>query len=140
MVNLCDYGCGGEAKYELKNKKKCCHQSPNQCPALRTKNSNATKKSNKFTITGTDIKVECKWCKNSYSKSGIIKHENACYLNSDNLKLCPVCEKPIKDYKYNKTCSSKCARLHFSGKYSNGSNNRWDLNYRTVCFNHHGKK
>lgn len=36
---LCEYGCGLEAKYTLKNKKSCCKKSPNKCLGLRKKNS-----------------------------------------------------------------------------------------------------
>ena len=35
---LCDYGCGQEAKYQLKNGKWCCCKSFNSCPAIRKKN------------------------------------------------------------------------------------------------------
>jgi len=141
MSHLCDYGCENAALHTLKNGKYCCHQSPNQCPAIRVKNSNATKKSNKFVVNAANIKVDCKWCNKTYSKSGIKSHEKACYLNPDNLKICPVCGLAIKDYRYNATCSSKCARKHFDEKYKTyGRNNRWDLTYRTICFDHHEKK
>lgn len=36
---LCDYGCGREALYTLKNGKHCCSEHYNQCPAIRSKNS-----------------------------------------------------------------------------------------------------
>lgn len=42
--NLCDYGCGHTALYILKNGKKCCSKSFNQCPAMRLKNSNGVQK------------------------------------------------------------------------------------------------
>jgi 5-methylcytosine-specific restriction endonuclease McrA len=36
---LCDYGCGKEAFFRLKNGKYCCSKSCNSCPAMRVKNS-----------------------------------------------------------------------------------------------------
>lgn len=36
---LCEYGCNIEAKYSLKNGKKCCSETYQKCPALRRKNS-----------------------------------------------------------------------------------------------------
>jgi hypothetical protein len=42
-MKLCDYGCGREAKYQLKNGKKCCSKSQNSCPLIRKKNSKAKK-------------------------------------------------------------------------------------------------
>ena len=38
-MNLCDYGCGNEGIYQLKNGKWCCHKSPNSCPKNIEKNS-----------------------------------------------------------------------------------------------------
>lgn len=40
----CDYGCGQEANYTLKNGKNCCCKSPNSCPVNREKNSKAIKR------------------------------------------------------------------------------------------------
>lgn len=34
---LCDYGCGNEAKYQLKNGKWCCCKHYNSCPAVKEK-------------------------------------------------------------------------------------------------------
>ena len=36
---LCDYGCGREANFTLKNGKKCCSKHWSSCEALRKKNS-----------------------------------------------------------------------------------------------------
>lgn len=35
----CEYNCGQEGKYLLKNGKNCCTKSPNSCPSNRKKNS-----------------------------------------------------------------------------------------------------
>ena len=49
MVNenvvLCNYGCGLEAKFKLKNGKECCSKSPNSCKINKEKNSIFGKKS-----------------------------------------------------------------------------------------------
>lgn len=36
---LCDYGCGQNAQYKLRNGKYCCSTHHNKCPAIRKKNS-----------------------------------------------------------------------------------------------------
>lgn len=40
---ICEYGCGSEANYQLKNKKWCCSKSHNSCPNIKEKNSNGLK-------------------------------------------------------------------------------------------------
>ena len=40
---LCDYGCGLEAKYQLKSGKMCCSKHFNSCPAVKQKNSEKNK-------------------------------------------------------------------------------------------------
>lgn len=41
---LCDYGCGKDAKFTLKNGKHCCSSRPAGCDTLRKINSAATKR------------------------------------------------------------------------------------------------
>lgn len=41
----CDYGCGNQANFKLKNNKKCCSKSYNSCPSNRLKNSQGIKSS-----------------------------------------------------------------------------------------------
>ena len=36
---VCDYGCGQEAHYQMKNGKWCCHQSYNKCLGMKKRNS-----------------------------------------------------------------------------------------------------
>lgn len=83
-------------------------------------------------------KVNCKYCNKEVIISNHKKHETACYLNPDNIKLCEVCESPIKNYKNSKgTCSHSCSNKFFSNlrnkpeKYSN---------YRTICWTTHKKE
>ena len=40
---ICDYGCGQEAKYQLKYGKWCCCKKFNSCPEVRRKNSETNK-------------------------------------------------------------------------------------------------
>lgn len=42
-THKCAY-CGEDAKYQLKNGKWCCHESPNSCQVNKMKNSHAIKK------------------------------------------------------------------------------------------------
>lgn len=46
-IKLCDYGCGQEANYPLKNGKWCCSEFFNQCPKIKNKNSNSLKNAHK---------------------------------------------------------------------------------------------
>lgn len=145
---LCDYGCGQEAKYKLKNGKNVCSNSHNKCPAIRLKNSNKQKLTYKFPEAKdnpANFKVECNFCQKLFSRSNIKKHINSCYLNPINLKICPICSNPIKDYKNNETCSSKCAKIHFSEQYRKYAKIPWansnkDSEYREICFKYHEKK
>jgi len=56
---LCNYGCGQEAKYQLKNKKWCCNKNIASCPFIRKKISNSNK---------NKVKSK-KWKKNISDKS-----------------------------------------------------------------------
>jgi 5-methylcytosine-specific restriction endonuclease McrA len=46
-MNLCNYGCGNESKFVLKNGKDCCENNSNRCPAQREKNSLGVSRSHK---------------------------------------------------------------------------------------------
>ena len=71
----------------------------------------------KFTVTGNNVKKICKYCEHITTSSSLPVHEKHYYLNPLNKKLCPICTKPIKNYKTNTTCSSSCANKYFrSGK------------------------
>jgi len=59
MTQLCDYGCGQEANYQLKNGKWCCSKSNNSCPHIRSKNS-ISKKGQLPWITGGKHSEETK--------------------------------------------------------------------------------
>jgi hypothetical protein len=44
MIMYCEYGCGSEAIFKLKNGKDCCSKRTSSCPEQKRKNSEATKK------------------------------------------------------------------------------------------------
>lgn len=134
----CEYGCGEEAKFQLKNGKWCCSEKFNSCKAIRKKNSDSTKKTNMFVINANSIKIECSFCNESYSKANIKKHLESCYLNPKNKKKCPVCDKAVKNYKTSETCSYSCANKLFKTGENNGN---WKQDsYRTTCFEFHKKE
>ncbi len=82
--------------------------------------------------------VNCQFCKNEIIVSNIKKHERTCYLNPDNIKLCKVCEKPIKDYKKSKgTCSHSCSNKFFSHLRNKPENY---TRYTTICWKTHKKE
>ena len=43
-VHMCDYGCGREAKFQLKNGKWCCSKNHGGCSSVKEKNANKHKK------------------------------------------------------------------------------------------------
>lgn len=119
-MELCDYGCGQEAKFFFKNGKKCCSRNHKSCPSLK----NVGIPDPKTNIA--NIKVNCKYCNKRIGYSGIRKHQETCYLNPINLRLCPVCNKPIKK-KENKYCSSSC-----SAKINNSNRTHSDETKRKI--------
>jgi len=148
---LCEYNCGNEAKYKLKNGKNICCESPNKCPSIRKKNSEKKKKNYKFPKNNpSHFKVCCVYCKREIIYSNMNKHINACYLNPKNIVLCPVCDTPIKDYKNNKTCSSKCGHHYYLNMYAEFGKEAAikrsqtipdnELGYRKLCFRYHKKE
>lgn len=61
---LCEYGCGREAKFTLKNGKHCCESSSNKCPEVKRRNKEGIKKAQaegrgaQFTWNGTSKNKE----------------------------------------------------------------------------------
>lgn len=128
-MQVCEYGCNQPAKYKFKNGKWCCSESYASCPS---------RKNNRFTINGNDIKHCCRFCNKSIGSCNIKHHEKFCYLNPINIKLCPICNKPIKNYRTSVTCSHSCSNTYFR---SGPDNPNWSLNsYVTTCFTYHDKK
>jgi hypothetical protein len=154
---LCDYGCGQEARYTIGNGKLCCSKHYNSCPELRRKNSNSVKKSREKEkelgikrYSPQYLKVKCQYCDRITTQNMIKRHEKFCYLNPLNIKLCPVCNKPVKDYKNATTCSQQCGQRYFRSMFDKVRRERnmsWidDLydggsHYKTICFRYHEKK
>lgn len=73
MMHLCDYGCGREAKYQLKNGKWCCSISYNSCPECRRKNSINVAKARK-----KEELFECPHCKRKFLIRNKDKHLKIC--------------------------------------------------------------
>ena len=46
---LCEYGCGREAQYQLKNSRWCCEKNYQACPINRKKNSESLMNSDRHT-------------------------------------------------------------------------------------------
>lgn len=83
-------------------------------------------------------KFKCQHCSEERNKANITKHEKGCYLNPLNIKLCPVCDQPIKNYKENTTCSYVCSNKKFRTGPNHGN---WkEDRYQTTCFHYHEKK
>lgn len=62
---LCDYGCGKEAKFQMKNGKWCCNKSKNSCIEIRKKNSISLKNSSKFLESRKIVSQKTKGLKRS---------------------------------------------------------------------------
>lgn len=103
-MELCDYGCGQEAKYFFKNGKQCCSKNHGSCPNRKPSNIPSDSKRYK--------KVNCKYCNKIISQITINKHENTCLLNPNNFKYCLNCNKQITSIDANKFCSRKCSALY----------------------------
>lgn len=90
-------------------------------------------------LTNSLYKVECQYCGSKHTNANINRHEDSCYLNPSNIRLCEVCETPIKDYKNSKgTCSRSCANKHF--RTGEGNGNYRGTNYTQICFDNHKKE
>lgn len=101
-------------------------------------NDNPNKKIDTLKKKPNFLKTECEFCKELFTTGNINRHKNSCYLNPVNLRLCKVCDKPIKDHKISKgTCSYSCSNIYFSASRHNPGNY---TRYTTICFAHHEKK
>jgi len=83
-------------------------------------------------------KFKCRYCGKPIALTGLKTHEFWCYLNPCNIKICCVCDKPIKNYRHNTTCSTACGNTFFR---SGENHPNWKPeNYRSTCFSHHKKE
>lgn len=105
MKKLCDYGCGNEARYTLKNGKKCCSSFYTKCPHLREKNSKGLKKCYEEgrRITPSDYSDEVKYEMGKshrgkiYNSSNDVLVENSKFTNDYVKKI--LFDEKLKDYK-----------------------------------------
>lgn len=82
-------------------------------------------------------KISCSYCLILITSHHMKIHEKFCYLNPNNIKLCKVCTKPIKDYRHTKgTCSCACSNTYFRSGINHGNIKQ----YRTICFLYHKKE
>ena len=85
-----------------------------------------------------NTKDKCKHCDVEMTTSGLPQHSLNCYMNPSNLRLCPVCSTPIKNWRHSKTCGYSCSNTFFRSGPNNGS---WKNDaYVTTCFHYHDKK
>jgi len=134
---ICNYGCGQEAKYQFKNKKWCCKSSANKCPNVRKNNSKANKGKHVINDNLKNIRnkiVYCKYCGILITYPNKKKHENACFLNPDNVRFC-FCGNVIKNK--STTCSHLCANNFFKNQKKRKDE---DCSSRTICFRYHKKE
>lgn len=115
-MQLCEYGCGQEAKFQFKNGKWCCSKNYLSCPHQRKKCKEEK----------TNLRLQkicyCKFCNKEFLLGNLKQHEKACKQNPDNIKIfvndkiCEYCGK-IHDGSYGsgRFCCEKCSRA-FSTK------------------------
>lgn len=107
---LCFYGCGKEAKYQLKNKKWCCSISQNSCSAIREKTSIGGK-GKKHIIKVKPIRINNLNIMCSYGCENIAKYYFSTtnkYCCSKSKNSCEACKK-INHYKNKNTNVGKIA-------------------------------
>ncbi len=84
------------------------------------------------------LRRKCAYCERDFRIGGFSNHTRNCYLNPTNLRICPVCSHPIKNYKTGTTCSYSCANKYFRSKENHPN---WDPDvYRSTCFVFHEKR
>lgn len=122
-MNTCTY-CDKECKNgnSLRNHERLCKSNPNR----QIPNLDAARQA-------TFKKYPCSYCKNSYRKNDIKRHEASCAENPDNQKECPVCKEMFSGSGV--TCSYSCSNKHFRTGEGNGN---WKGLYRSVAKLHHG--
>ena len=138
---LCDYGCGKEANYQLKNGKHCCSKRPAGCDTLKQVNSNGLKKAYAEGRKGYTYNPKSAWSKGkSLTPNTTIFTENSYYSNEI------VKQRIVKDDLLDYKCS-KCGIDSWQGEtivldldHINGINTDNRLsNLRYLCPNCHSQ-
>ena len=146
MDRLCKYGCGNVGIKQLSDGSWICSESWNACPVNRIKNQKSILKSYRDGASVNKItqKKECQFCHKYFGITVLKQHVKSCYLNPENLKLCPVCGEPIVNFKGYTTCSNKCRGQFFKDQYTQISRDYHEvshsLSYSAICFRYHEKK
>ena len=84
MEVFCKYGCGQEAKHQLKNGEWCCSESHNSCPVNIQKNKNGNKREGK--VTEVNSNSFCEYGCGNFAKYKL-KNGKLCCSKSHN--SCP---------------------------------------------------
>jgi len=125
-MNLCEYGCGQEAKYKLKNGKWCCSKNFSSCPMNRKKNKIGQKLTS---IKTTEL------CSFGCGQIAKFKLKNGKLCCSNYYNKCPSNSKKIKNGKKlipietTELCDYGCGHIA-KYKLKNG---------KLCCKNHYGK-
>lgn len=138
---LCDYGCGKEANYQLKNGKNCCSKRPAGCEVLKKVNSNGLKKAYEEGRKGYTYNTASAWSKGkTLTPNSKIFTKNSYYSNE------MVKQRIVKDNLLDYHCNN-CGIDSWQGEtivldldHINGNNrdNRLE-NLRYLCPNCHSQ-
>lgn len=141
---ICDYGCGKEASYQLKNGKRCCCKYTSQCEEMRKRNTIGLKQAHKDGKMNTRH-LKCYRNSNKGKKFGF-KYDLKEYLNgkfilSNKLKI-RLIEEEIKEHKCEKCnltqWNDKDIPLELHHKDGNKNNNSLE-NLQLLCPNCHAQ-
>lgn len=94
------------------------------------------KKAREVCNTYKDI---CPHCHKEFSHMCFSRHEPKCYLNPINVKLCVICNKPVKNKK-RQTCSHSCSNTFFRSGLKSKTRTTGRSSYIELCFRHHERK
>jgi len=97
--NLCEYGCGAEATYQMKNGKWCCEKSVSKCCEVRRKNSESSK-----------VSIGNKSNLSKYKQSG--KVWNRGRTKETDKSMLAISEKLKEGYASGKLCPSFLGKHH----------------------------
>lgn len=139
----CDYQCGNDGKFLLKNGKYCCSEKYQQCPELKRKNSVGVKKSSNRSSWYENLSADTK-SKMAWSKGVLITpNENVFVSNgthSTEFVKKRIISCLLKDYKC-EVCGIdqwNGSKLTLELDHINGINNDHRLeNLRFLCPNCH---
>jgi len=106
---FCEYGCGQEAKYRLRNGKWCCSRSWNSCPTSRKKNSFG----NKGKVISEEMKVKLSLANTGKKRSKVTRnrismtHKGRKLTDELRKKLSKIHKERCKDEEIRKSLSHK---------------------------------